>query len=62
MYFLYLYEFGTLKLVKIILRRERGKEGTKEGMNQTGVDCTHIWKCYNETPLQLLYTNKMIKN
>jgi hypothetical protein len=27
MYFLHMYEYGTLKPVKVILRRERGKNG-----------------------------------
>jgi hypothetical protein len=31
-----------------------------EGMNQAGVDCMHIWKCHNEIPVQLLYTNKNV--
>jgi hypothetical protein len=32
-----------------------------EGMNPIGVHGTHIWKCYNEPPVKLLYTNKSVK-
>jgi hypothetical protein len=45
-----MYEYGTLKPVKVILRRggERGR--IMEGMNQAWVYCTHIWKCHKGTP------------
>jgi hypothetical protein len=37
-YFLYMNEYGILKLVKVILRRGVGKKGrTMEGMSQTGI-------------------------
>jgi hypothetical protein len=34
--FLHVCEYGTLKLVKVILRRGRGMKEIMEGMNQTG--------------------------
>jgi hypothetical protein len=48
-----MYEYGTLKPVKVILRGGVRAEGEKwrEGMNQTGVQCMYIWKCHNETPV-----------
>jgi hypothetical protein len=33
-----------------------------EGVIQIGVHCMHVWKCHNKTAVQLLYTNKMLKN
>jgi hypothetical protein len=61
MYVLYVYKYGTLKPVKVILRG--GRRRTMEGMNQTRVQYMHIWKCHNNpTPVQLLYTNKNINN
>jgi hypothetical protein len=43
---------GTLQSVKVILRREVGGRGTTmEGINQTRVHCTHIWKCHSGNPL-----------
>jgi hypothetical protein len=38
---------------------ERGR--IPEGMNQTGVHCTHIRKCHNKTPVELLYNEHVIK-
>jgi hypothetical protein len=29
-----------------------------EGINQTRAQCVCIWKCCNETPLQISHTNK----
>jgi hypothetical protein len=59
-YFLYMYEYGTLKPIQVILRRGRKKRKKIEGMNQTGIYNTHIWKCYIDTHVQLLYTNKNV--
>jgi hypothetical protein len=50
MYFLHMYKDGTMKPVEVILRRGTGKRENKGWMDQTGVHCTHIWKCHNETP------------
>jgi hypothetical protein len=50
MYFLHIYENGTLKLVEVILRRRGGRRRIMEGINQTRVHCVHIWKCHKETP------------
>jgi hypothetical protein len=46
-YFLYMYEYGTLKPVKVILRRGVGK--IMKGINQIRVYYTYIWKCCNKT-------------
>jgi hypothetical protein len=46
MHFVYLYECETLKPVELILR----KGGIMEGMNETGVQYMHIWKCHNKAP------------
>jgi hypothetical protein len=35
--FLYTYEYGTLKPVRVILRSGVGKDRIMEGMNKTGV-------------------------
>jgi hypothetical protein len=59
-FFLYIYEYGTLKPVEIILRRGREKSDNNR-MNLTGVHYMHIWKCHNETPIQLLHTNKKVQ-
>jgi hypothetical protein len=37
MYFLYRYEYGTLKPVEVILRRVVGEKRLMEEMNQIGV-------------------------
>jgi hypothetical protein len=41
MYFLYVYEYGTLKPVKVILRRERGKR-EKNGGNESTLGTIHV--------------------
>jgi hypothetical protein len=64
-YFLYIYEYGTLKPVEVILRRgrdERENNGRDEPnwgtLYVTYIEMSHvchiyfhIWKCHNETPL-----------
>jgi hypothetical protein len=48
-YFIYMYENRTMKLVEI---DEEGKEnigGGRGGVNLTKVHCKHIWECDNET-------------
>jgi hypothetical protein len=49
MYFLYIYKYRTLKPMKVILRRGRGKRENNGRMNQAGIPCMQIWKCHNET-------------
>jgi hypothetical protein len=51
MYFQHMYEYGTWKPVKVILRRRKRKEENDEGdkPNRIICTCTHIWKCHNET-------------
>jgi hypothetical protein len=50
MYFLYTYEYGTLKPVKAILRRESGKRENDEGA-EPNQGATYVYmEIYNETP------------
>jgi hypothetical protein len=54
------YEYGALKLVKVILRREKGRGRIMEGMNQPGLGyivCIR-GKVPTKPPVQLSYTNK----
>jgi hypothetical protein len=44
-----MYEYGTLKTVEVILRREREKK-KNEGDEPNGVQYMHIWKYHNESP------------
>jgi hypothetical protein len=37
-----MYEYGTLRSVKVISRRERGRRGNNEGMNQTRTLYTYM--------------------
>jgi hypothetical protein len=46
--FLFMYEYGTLKPVKVILRRGMGGEGENNGGNKpNGVQYMCLWKCQN---------------
>jgi hypothetical protein len=45
-----MYEYGTLKPAKVILRRERGKRENNGEDEPNGVHCMYIWKCHNENP------------
>jgi hypothetical protein len=56
-----MYEYGTLKPVEVILRSRWGKRENNGGDEPNQVHCKHIWKCHNETPIQLLHTNKNVK-
>jgi hypothetical protein len=57
-----MYEYGTLKPVKVILKSGKEKRennvGGREVMNHTGLHCIHIWKYRNETYLLI----KIFKN
>jgi hypothetical protein len=55
-----MYECGTLKPVKGILRRRKGKGENNRGDEPHWVHWTHIRKCHNEPPVQLLCTNKNV--
>jgi hypothetical protein len=46
--FLNMYEYGALKPMKVILREGKENHG---GVKQTWM---YMWKCDNETPIQLL--------
>jgi hypothetical protein len=59
--FLYMCEYGTLKPVKVILRMEMSKRRNNGGDEPNQAHCIHIWKCYNKTSVQLIYSNKNIK-
>jgi hypothetical protein len=49
MYFLYMYEYGSLKPVDVILSRGRKKRKNNEE-DEPGIHCMRIWKCHNKTP------------
>jgi hypothetical protein len=49
MYFVYVYENGTMKSVEIILRM--GKGGLMERVSLLNIHYKHICKCHIETPL-----------
>jgi hypothetical protein len=49
-----MYEYGTLKHVKAILRRGMEKRKNNAGMNKTRVHHTHVRECHND-PLQNCY-------
>jgi hypothetical protein len=57
MYFLHIYEFGTLKPVEVILRKRKERGRIMEEMNQ-GIFYTYMEM---KPPILLLYTNKKIK-
>jgi hypothetical protein len=44
-----MYKYGTLKLDKVISRKEREIGRIMEGMNQTRLHCRYIWTCHKET-------------
>jgi hypothetical protein len=46
----FIYRYGTLKPVEIILRRGMGEEGNNGGDEPNWVGYTYIWKYHNETP------------
>jgi predicted DNA-binding antitoxin AbrB/MazE fold protein len=51
---MYLYENGTMKPVEIVLISEgNGCGRMMEGVNLTKVHYKYVWKCHNETPVQL---------
>jgi hypothetical protein len=50
-----------MKLVKTILNRGRRMRENDGGVNLTKVHCKLIWKCHNETSVQLVYTNINVK-
>jgi hypothetical protein len=59
MYFLHMYEYGTMKYLGAFLRR--GGRGRKmEGWTKPGY-VIHIYENVTESTVQLLYTNKNIK-
>jgi hypothetical protein len=63
LYFLYIYEYGTLRPVEVTLRRGMGwrENNGRDELNQ--VRCLHIYgNVTKTTPVKLLYTNKDIKN
>jgi hypothetical protein len=46
-----MYEYGTLKLVEVILTRGVEKKGRiMEGINQTGVQYMYMWERHSEIP------------
>jgi hypothetical protein len=57
----YIYEYGALKHVEVILRRGRGRGRIMEVMSQTGLHCIHVWKCHNKIPCTANIYNKIIK-
>jgi hypothetical protein len=55
MYFVFVYENRTQKLVEIILRRwEEGLGKTMEGMNLIKIYCKHICKSHNVSPCTII--------
>jgi hypothetical protein len=50
MYFLQMYEYGTLKPVKVILKKGGQKRENNGGDEPNWVHCIHIWKCCNTCP------------
>jgi hypothetical protein len=55
-YFLFMYENRTMKPVKTVLRRERGKwEELWRGVNLIKINCKHICNYHNVSPLYNYY-------
>jgi hypothetical protein len=52
MYFLYIYiyEYGALKPIKVTLRRGRGKREWNGGNEPNGIQYMHIRKCHKQSP------------
>jgi hypothetical protein len=58
---LYMCDYGTLKLVKVILRKERGRVRTMERKNEAGYIVHINGNVTMKTPGQLIYANKNVK-
>jgi hypothetical protein len=61
MYFLYLYEYGTLKPIQVILRRRMGKGETNDRDEPNQGNICIYENITMKLPTYLLYTNKMFK-
>jgi hypothetical protein len=51
MYFIYLHENKTMKLVENFSEGGKGLGRMMDGLNLTKVYCKHICKCHNGSPL-----------
>jgi hypothetical protein len=58
---LYIYEYGTLNPIEVILTRRRGKKNKNGGTEPNRGTLYAYMKCRNEVPVKLLYTNKNVK-
>jgi hypothetical protein len=56
-----MYEYGTLKPVKVTLTRGRRKRKNNGVLNQTRVPCMPIWNVTMKPPVRVFYTNKNIR-
>jgi hypothetical protein len=56
-----MYRYETLKPVEDNFTKGEQKSENNGG-DEPNQGHMHIWKCHNEIPLQLLYTNKNFKN
>jgi hypothetical protein len=61
MYFVYLYEKCNNEIHSSCFKKAGGKLREKDGgVSLIKVYCKYIWKCHNETPVQLIYADKNV--